>query len=338
MPADRRRAGRRTPTRSSSPAPRRSSSSAEGATRQRSVDVGPVARGSARSCVGRVDRRRRRRSCRAAARPTAPGADSLGPLGEVAGERHAPDGRGRAPVPPTARTSRRRPSRSNSSTPMRRSSSARPCDSAEALTPTRSRSGRPRRRIGDGDEVLELSDRDVGERQRGAPRAGYFRSCFTIGNILTASLIIDGHDCTTDRSRHRQARRPHPRHGRRGLHLHRRCHRRPQGHCIRRSARSARWRTSASAPRTRTATRRSGVRAAGRTRRHRVRRLGPDHTERHRSRPNRRRARQRGPRHDLQRDGRHRPDGGRVRPALGVASRRRPRQGHRQQVGPGDGR
>ena len=150
-------------TRSSSPSRSRASSSADGATDSVSCDIGALGaeRGDDVGEVhdgGDVDH--------PDAHPALPrAAHGVGPVDEVARSAPAPAGRGRAPAPPSARSTRRRPCDSNSGTPSRRSSSARPCDSADGLTPTRSRGDRPRRLVGDGDEVLELADRQVGKRR-----------------------------------------------------------------------------------------------------------------------------------------------------------------------------
>ena len=98
-------------------------------------------------------------------------------------------------------------------------------------------------------------------------------------------LMIVGHDRTTDRTRHRQARRPAARHGRGGDHLHRRRPRRSARASSRRSARSPRWPTSASAAHEREPQPADPrLRPARQPRRPRVRRLGPDLAERARGR------------------------------------------------------
>ena len=148
-----------------------------------------------------------------------------------------------------------------------------------ATTPTGSR--RPARR---------RSPTSARRRRRRGTRAGGSRGR---GAAAPAAMIVQdllhnqrhrsehrayhrSNDRTTDRSRHRQARCPHARHGCRGLHLHRRRDRRPQGAA---AAHRLAQPDGAHPPRHE---RREpqpadpGVRAAGRARRHRVRRLGPD--------------------------------------------------------------
>ena len=151
-------------------------------------------------------------------------------------------------------------------------------------------------------------------------------------------LMIIGHDRTTDRTRHRQARCPHSRHGRRVVHVHRRRPRRPPGP---EAADRLDHPDGPHPPRHEGAEPQPAdprVRAARQPRRPRVRRLGSDLPERSRGRPHRRGARGGRSQHDLERTRGHRPDGGRVRPAVGVAARRRAGEAHRLEVGPGDGR
>ncbi len=154
-------------TRSSSPSRRPPSSCADGATDNVRSTSGRCARNPA--IMSGSARRRRRRSCRRAPDPgahRAPGRTSRPDRGSG----RSPDVRGRARAAPNGAARAAGPAIRTAATPTRRSSSASPCESADGLTPDAVRSQRPRGLVGDGDQVLDLADREVGERAAPAAR------------------------------------------------------------------------------------------------------------------------------------------------------------------------
>ena len=87
------------------------------------------------------------------------------------------------------RTSRRRPSRSNSATPTRRSSSARPCDNAEALTPTRSAATA---QVGSSATATRYSSCRIDRSGSGCTSARYFSLASQLGIRMNHHLSSMG--------------------------------------------------------------------------------------------------------------------------------------------------